>query len=68
MIDDALVERAAAGLLAGADDQSAAVGDGGVLVDDGIFIQRGGRGIADGEFGVDFVPRQVESLCHVSIC
>ena len=57
VIDDAFIHRAAAGFFAGADDQRAAVGDGGVLQDDRVFIERRGGRVADGELGVDFVTR-----------
>ena len=57
MIDNALIERTAAGFLAGANDQRAAVGNGRVLVNDRVFIQRRRRCVAHGKLVFNFVPR-----------
>ena len=57
VIDDALIHRAATGFLAGANDQRAAVGDGGMLEDNGVFIERRRRRVSDRELGFDFVTR-----------
>ncbi len=64
IIDDAFIQRTAAGFLAGADDQRAAVGDGGVLENDGVFIERRRGRIEHGELRVDFMPGKIEHLGH----
>src|SRR5690349_16985648 len=64
MIDNALIERAAAGFFAGANDERAAFGDGRVFVNHGIFIKRRGWSIAHRKLVIDFVPRKIERLRH----
>ncbi len=61
VIDDAFVERAAAGLRAGADDEGAVGGDGGLFARDGVFVEAGGGGVANDLIDEDLVLGEVEA-------